>query len=66
MDVFAYFLKLKMSFSAQKRKPPSFFSNLHETLNILIGFFRQGDLQQQLQEQQKIEQVILKEEKILT
>ncbi|XP_034244004.1 protein unc-13 homolog 4B isoform X2 [Thrips palmi] len=43
--------------SLEKRKPPSFFSNLHETLNILIGFFRQGDLQQQLQEQQQIEQL---------
>ncbi|XP_046996115.1 protein unc-13 homolog 4B isoform X1 [Schistocerca americana] len=26
----------------EKRRPPSFFANLHETLNILIGFFRQG------------------------
>lgn len=43
--------------SLEKRKPPSFFSKLHETLTILIGFFRQGDLEQQLQEQQKLEQM---------
>lgn len=43
--------------SLEKRKPPSFFSNLHQTLNILIGFFRQGDLQQQIEEQQKLEQM---------
>ena len=27
----------------QKRRPPQFFLNLHETLKILVGFFKQGD-----------------------
>ncbi|KAJ8881430.1 hypothetical protein PR048_017911 [Dryococelus australis] len=27
----------------EKRRPPSFFATLHETLKILVGFFRQGD-----------------------
>ncbi|XP_063220892.1 protein unc-13 homolog 4B isoform X3 [Bacillus rossius redtenbacheri] len=27
----------------EKRRPPSFFAGLHETLKILVGFFRQGD-----------------------
>lgn len=29
--------------SLEKRRPPSFFSNLYQTLHILIGFFKQGD-----------------------
>jgi hypothetical protein len=27
----------------QKKRPPSFFLNLHETLKILVGFFKQGE-----------------------
>jgi len=26
----------------QRKRPPSFFLNLHETLKILVGFFKQG------------------------
>lgn len=27
----------------EKRRPPNFFLNLHETLKILVGFFKQGE-----------------------
>ncbi|XP_054263461.1 protein unc-13 homolog 4B-like isoform X2 [Macrosteles quadrilineatus] len=27
----------------EKRKPPPFFANLHKTLHVLMGFFRQGE-----------------------
>jgi len=27
----------------EKKRPPSFFLNLHETLKILVGFFKQGE-----------------------
>ncbi|PSN30834.1 Protein unc-13 4B [Blattella germanica] len=27
----------------ERRRPPTFFLNLHETLKILVGFFKQGD-----------------------
>lgn len=27
----------------QRKRPPSFFLNLHETLKILVGFFKQGE-----------------------
>uniref|UniRef100_A0A1B6D354 C2 domain-containing protein n=1 Tax=Clastoptera arizonana TaxID=38151 RepID=A0A1B6D354_9HEMI len=29
--------------SLEKRRPPSFFANLKQTLKVLIGFFKQGD-----------------------
>jgi hypothetical protein len=27
----------------QRKRPPTFFLNLHETLKILVGFFKQGE-----------------------
>lgn len=37
------FIIKKSNYFFQKRKPPSFFANLHRTLQTLLGFFRQGD-----------------------
>ncbi|XP_066997069.2 protein unc-13 homolog 4B isoform X2 [Anabrus simplex] len=39
----SHLLKNLVQNSLEKRRPPSFYSNLHEALKILVGFFKHGD-----------------------
>lgn len=49
----------------QKRRPSSYFSNLHETLNILIGFFK-IDVKCSKEDNLKLNEKISKVQHILT
>ncbi|XP_065220608.1 protein unc-13 homolog 4B-like isoform X2 [Planococcus citri] len=49
-----------------KRRPPSYFHNLQETLHILIGFFKIDEKNNQEEENKKLNDILGKVERILT